>query len=158
MNLSLEFASVGLGGSSDGKCLMWIANGPVAVELDLWSSVVNGSEEPRLLCDVLLRHTAHLLAADESHVHFVPSIDEGDFPWQVGLRLAPITHVESQPPAAREEDAPGERVIVGDPAFRLVIAEGLDAVTLRTDRAGIESLAHACKRASERAREDRFKR
>lgn len=151
MNLALEFASVSSTKSPDGRLVLWIANGPVACELDLFAPALTGENGvERLLCEVVLRHTARLLSAPEPSISFVPAIDDIPRSWQVGLRLERIEHVESHAPSAREQVSPGENVVVGDPAFRLVFIGAGDSATLRTDRAGIESLDQVCRAASRR--------
>jgi hypothetical protein len=148
MNLALEFASVSSTRSPDGRLVLWIANGPVACELDLFAPAPTGENGvERRLCEVLLRHTTRLLSAPDPSIPFVPTVDAIPRAWQIGLRLERIEHVKSHPPSAREEASPGENVVVGDPAFRLVFIGAGDSATLRTDRVGIESLDQVCRAA-----------
>ena len=143
MNLALEFAAVKRRETEDGRFVIWITNGPASVELDLWAEVPIDGAAPRPLCELILRQATRALAAPESEAAFVPQLDSTAFPWQVGLRLVEPLHVEAHPPNAGEQEGPGGSVVVGDPAFRLTIVARLDSVTLRTDRAGIESIAAA---------------
>lgn len=151
MNLSLEFASVVPRGVSDGRFLVWVANGPAACELDLWglysSRQVEVSVDQRPLCEVLLRKLAHALAGGEPEVTFVPRVEAAESPWQVGLRFGSFDVVDAQPPSARTDSIGGERVQTGDPAFRIILAKGDDSLTLRTDRVGVKELEARCREA-----------
>jgi hypothetical protein len=153
VNVAFEFASVEYRPDLAGRYLLWIGNGPVAVEVDLWRTIELG-ETARPVCDFLLREITRLLTADEPTVGFVPSVDDRSLPWQVGVRLDAVRHIQGFEPSAREEEAPGETVIRGDPAYRIVIADESDSVTLRTDRMGLEALATACRRAMELRRSE----
>lgn len=152
MNLSLEFATLVRRSPENGRCPVWIANGPVACELDLWAlsspSPARAAGEERPLCDLLLRKLAHLLAAGEPPIAFVPRIEAGDTPWQVGIRFERVEAVEASPPSARVDTVGGERVQVGDPAFRVVIVGDGNSVTLRSDWAGIKGFEAHCREAS----------
>jgi hypothetical protein len=149
LNLSLEFATLVRRPQSEGRFLIWAANGPAACELDLWAPVTGrDGGESRPLCDLLLRRLAHLLADPPSEVAFVPRMEPSEMPWQVGIRFERLDAVEAHPPSARVDTVGGERVQSGDPAFRLVFTSGADSLTLRSDRAGIQELERHCRDAS----------
>lgn len=150
MNLALEFATIEWRPDGDRDAL-WIANGPVGLELDLWADVSTATR-PRPLCELLLRELTRLLAGPDPELPFVPRVEETDSPWQVGLRLSRIDQVQGLPPSARQHAGPGEPVVAGDPAYRIVLSGGGDTATLRSDRAGVEALAAACREAAKRRR------
>ena len=151
MHLAIEFATVSAADDTGDRSPLWIANGPVACELDLYGAAGNGGDE-RPLCVVLVRLLARLLTAEESPFGFVPHVEETRRAWQVGLRLDRVLSVEVSAPDARLEPSGGEHIIVGDAAYRVVLTAERDSITLRTDRAGIEALAAACHSASRRLR------
>jgi hypothetical protein len=155
MNIALEYASATRPSTRDDRYVVWIANGPIAIEVDLWGTI-GKSDAPaeRRICDALVRQLTRLLAADDSDLGFVPNIVDAERGWQVGLSFDQLRHIECLEPTARRDEVGGEDVVIGDPAFRLVLYGDRDTVTLRTDRAGVATLAtlahdaRACLRAS----------
>jgi hypothetical protein len=150
MNIALEYAVLEPGPTQDGRFPLVVSNGPVACELDLFAPFglpeANGQ---RRLFAALLRELAPVLAADETQAAFVPRIAESDWPWRIGIRLGRVSGIEASTPTAALAEAPGGPVVEGDPAYRLVLVGETDTVTLRTDRAGLESLGGQCRAASD---------
>jgi hypothetical protein len=153
VNVVLEYASIDRGPAQDGRYPIVIANGPVACEIDLFTLLGRSRGNSRRLFSTLVRQLAPLLAADDPDLAFVPRIDDDNGPWRIGLRMADVQSIAASAPSAEVMREPGEPVLEGDPAYRIVLVSESDTVTLRTDRAGVEALVDCCRSAAEVWRE-----